>query len=283
MPHVAYVARVEDISTARHDRYMRVADILRTRSSTKLSHGARLVIERRDGALQQCFGKLCLSRRTSPCLSQRRTRNHYVGAAHGCELQHRPKRAVVALQRNQSARVQYDGHVGRRPSERAPPFGRTARRRCLRSAERSSASVSAPCSRSHSSTARNKPSARSFRRAASANQLDVGSRPAARRTARASSGSSEIAKRLTVILRYYSLCPAGQGGLAMQSPLVRSWRRRGVAPAWTRRVALAARSVATAAHVQPVRQPIPRGIGAPTSATAPAQTAGSSSDPRRRT
>jgi hypothetical protein len=41
-------------------------------------------------------------------------------------------------------------------------------------AARSSEADSAPCSASHASTTRSNPSARSFRRAASASQVDVG-------------------------------------------------------------------------------------------------------------
>jgi hypothetical protein len=171
------------------DRDLSVCNVLGTSTPAELTDRPRDRVEGGKNAKLQRGGKACLFRFTAPHLSECRARYQDVLAAECRKLQCSPHRFVVALESNERTGIEHDAH------------GRRGRRR--RAAARRSALVIAPCSLSQSRTTLRSPWERSLRRAASASQVDVGSLPAARRTARASSGSNEIAKRATVILRYY--------------------------------------------------------------------------------
>jgi hypothetical protein len=188
LTHISGIARAQRVAQPCGDqRDMRVANIARTSPSAKFAHFPGDRVERRDHAVLQRPRKRRLPRDPSPDLRESRAWHEHIPAVQRGELEDRPDCAVVAFQSNERARIEHDA---------------AQRRRCprsVRASARSSESVRAPCSASQASTARSKPSARSLRRAASASQEDVGSFPAARRTARARSSSNEIASRATVI------------------------------------------------------------------------------------
>jgi hypothetical protein len=197
---VHWVARVQHLRAVRgYQRDVRVADVGSARPAAQLPHLASHGVERRDHAMLQRSRKLGLRLGRSPDLCQSSARDENIRVRRRGQFQHGPHVSLGALERDQRTRVEDD------------PIHFRARLRCLRAAAATSAGVSSPCSASHSRTTRSKPCARSFRAAASASHDESGSRPAAFRTSRASFESSEMARRATVILRYYA---SGIGGQA---------------------------------------------------------------------
>lgn len=192
MAKIDRIARVEYITLSRSNEcYVCVANVLRAGAAAEFTDRPRHGVERGDETVTERVRELCLTGCPAPSLGERGTRNDNVHPILRGETERGPEHPVIPLECDESTGVEDDAAQ------------RTRAGRCLRATTRSSAAVMAPCVCSQPSTARSRPSDRSFRLAASASQADVGSRPAALRTAAASSGSKEMANRATVIRRYY--------------------------------------------------------------------------------
>lgn len=185
------IARVQHVTPGRGDEGdVCVTDVRGPRAAAKFADVVGELVERSDDAASERARQSGLRRTSPPHLRENRSRDEHVRGLKRSELENRPEPTIVPLEGDERPRIQYDAAHFRRGL------------RCCRATDRSSSSVSFPYRSSHSRTTFKRPSARSLRRAASANQAEVGWLPADRRTARASSSSNEMASRLTVILRY---------------------------------------------------------------------------------